>query len=83
MIPEQVIRMLPAARLEDLEELLPVHYTGGPDVVENRTTIDLVYGVSHISALKKALVDELGDVFDAEGGVVNEEDGRIGEEIFV
>lgn len=50
--------------------------------MENRTTIDLVYGVSHISVLKKAIVDELGDVFDAEGGVVNEEDGRIGGEIF-
>ena len=82
MVPEQVIRKLPAARLGNLEELVPVHGTGDPDIIEGRTTIDPIHGAGHIGVLEKALVDELEDVFHAEGDVVDEEDGRVGGEIF-
>ena len=81
MVPEEVIRKLPAARLGDLKDLVPVHGTGDPDIVEGRTTVDPIHGAGHIGGLEKALVDELKDVFHVEGDVVGEEDGRIGEEI--
>jgi hypothetical protein len=82
MVSEQDIRKLPAAGLEDPEELVPIHGTGDPDVVEGRTTINLVHGAGHIGVLQGALVDEFEDAFHAEGNVVDEEDGRVGGEIF-
>lgn len=81
IVPGEVIRKLPAATLRDLKELVPVYGTGDPDVAEGRTTVDPIHGVGHIGGLEKVLVDELKDVFHAEGDVVNEEDGRVGGEI--
>ena len=81
MVLGEVIRKLPAARLGDLKELVPVYGTGGPDVVEGRTTVDPIHGAGHIGGLEKSLVDELKDVFHAEGDVVDEEDSRICGEI--
>jgi hypothetical protein len=82
MISEQDIRKLPAAGLEDPEELVPIHGTGDPDVVEGCTTVDPIHGAGHIGVLEKALVDELEDVFHAEGDAADEEGGCVRGEIF-
>ena len=74
VVPEQVLAELPAAALRDLEELVPIQGTANPDVVKGRATVDPVHGARHVGLLQDTLVDELEDVFHAEGDVVDEED---------
>ena len=74
VVPEQVLAELPAAALWDLEELVPIKGAADPDIVEGRTTVDPVHGARHVGLLQDTLVDELEDVFHAEGDVIDKED---------